>query len=184
MPYAAGLIGTGGPPYYGPECNACLMKVVRGSLPPGLQLSEPICVWEITGTPTATGTYDFTVRIAPQPNSFGQPSGPAGRQKLSITIGSGSLDRVVLTTAVWSPFTVEKTLQVGGFDPNDGATFTVYVTATGAEVGTITERTPLEGGDGTFGANFRETTDLNNLTVVSSLGGSATIPVTVNDRYS
>jgi hypothetical protein len=184
MPFAAGLIGTGGPPYSGPECNPSLMSVVSGSLPPGLQLGEPVCEWVISGTPTRAGTYAFTVQIAPQPNNLGQPAGPAGTQQFSITIGTGSSDRIVLTGAVWSPLSANKSLQVRGFDVNNGATYTVYVTATGAELGTITEKTPNNGGDGSFLRNFSENTDLNNLTVRDSLGGSASISVTVNNKYS
>jgi hypothetical protein len=181
MSFAAGLIGTGGPPYYGPECNAYLMTVVSGSPPPGLQLGEPICEWVISGTPTHAGTYMFTVQIAPQPNNLGQSVGPDGTQQFGITIGTGTSDHVVLTGAVWS--SVNRTLQVRGFDVNNSATYTVYVTATGAELGTITEKTPYNGGDGSFLRNFRENVDLNNLTIRDSLGGSATIPVTVNNKY-
>ena len=130
LPFAAAMIGTGGPAYYGPECNAYLMKVVSGGLPPGLKLGEPICEWEITGTPAAAGTFTFTVQIAPQPNSLGQSVGPDGTQQFSITIGTGRSDRLVLTRAVWSPHAVNKTLQVAGFDVNSTATFTVSVTAT------------------------------------------------------
>jgi type 1 fimbria pilin len=181
MSFAAGLIGTGGPPYYGPECNAYLMKVVSGSLPPGLQLGEPICEWVISGTPTLAGTYSFTVQIAPQPNNLGQSVGPDGTQQFSITIGTATSDRVVLTGAVWSR--VNRTLQIRGFDANNSATYAVYVTATGAELGTITERTIYNGGDGSFLRSFRENVDLNSLTIRDSLGGSATIPVTVNSKY-
>jgi hypothetical protein len=38
---------------------------------------------------------------------------------------TGTAARVVLTAAVWSPFSVNKTLQVRGFDVNNGATYTV-----------------------------------------------------------
>lgn len=184
MPFAAGLIGTGGPEYGGPECNPYTMAVVAGSLPPGLQLGEPICEWEITGTPTKAGTYSFTVRITPQPDGLGNPSGPSGTQSFTITIGTGSADRVILTTAVWFRFSTTKRLQVAGFDVNQGATYTIYVTATGQELGTIGENAPDNGGDGTFTHNFSAKTDLDNLTVVDSLGGTATIPVTVNNKYS
>lgn len=99
-----------------------------------------------------------------------------------ITIGTDSSDRVVLTRAVWSLHTVNKTLQVAEFDVNTSVTYTVYVISTGAEPGTITERTPYNGGDGTFVRNFNQTsTDLNNLTVTDNLGESATIPATVNN---
>jgi hypothetical protein len=181
MPFAAGLVGTGGPQYTGPECNAYLMKVVSGTLPPGLQLGEPICEWVISGTPTHAGTYTFTVQITPQPNNLGQPAGPSGKQQFAITIGSGTSDRLSLTGAVWSSH--NRTLQVQGFDVNSGATYSVFVTATGAELGTINERTPGNGGDGTLRANFSENVDPNNVTVRDSLGGSVSIPVVVNNRY-
>ena len=42
-PFAAGLDGTGGPTYTGPECNAYTMQVISGGLPHGLQFGEPIC---------------------------------------------------------------------------------------------------------------------------------------------
>jgi hypothetical protein len=181
MPFAAGLIGTGGPQYTGPECNAYLMKVVSGTLPPGLRLGEPICEWVISGTPTHAGTYTFTVQIAPQPNNLGQPAGPSGTQQFAITIGGGSSDRVSLTGAVWSSH--NRTLQVRGFDVNSSATYTVFVTATGTELGTISERTPDSGGDGSLVGNFSESLDPNSLTIRDSLGGSASIPVAVNNRY-
>jgi hypothetical protein len=43
-----------------------------------LQFGEPICEWEIFGTPTTSGTYNFTVQIAPQTNNLGQTIGPDG----------------------------------------------------------------------------------------------------------
>jgi hypothetical protein len=42
------------------------------------------------------------VQITPQPNNLGQPAGPAGTQKLSITIGAGHSDRLVITAAVYN----------------------------------------------------------------------------------
>jgi hypothetical protein len=70
------------------------MKVVTGSLPPGLQFGEePGCEYTITGTPTHAGTYSFTVQITPQPDNLGQPAGPSGTQRLTITIGTGKSDR-------------------------------------------------------------------------------------------
>src|SRR5450759_4958271 len=57
--FAAGLDGTGGPTYYGPECNPYIMTVVSGSLPPGLHFGQPACEYTITGPPTRAGTYAF-----------------------------------------------------------------------------------------------------------------------------
>jgi hypothetical protein len=181
MAFAAGLVGTGGLTYYGPECNPYIMTVTSGSLPPGLQLGEPICEWEIFGTPTSSGTYNFTVQIAPQPNNLGQTVGPDGYQQFSITIGTGTSDRLFLSRAVWTRKCL--TVQVHGFDVNNSATYTVYVTSTGAKLGTITEKDPYNGGDGTLLANFRANTAPSSLTVTDSVGGSATIPVTINNSY-
>ena len=96
IPFAAGLDGTGGPTYTGPECNPYTMKVISGSLSPGLQFGEPVCEWTVTGTPTQAGTYAFTVQITPQPNNLGQIPGPSGTQQLTITIGTGGSDRPVV----------------------------------------------------------------------------------------
>lgn len=181
MAFAAGLVGTGGPSYTGPECNPYIMTVTSGSLPPGLQLSEPVCEWVIFGTPSSAGTFAFTVQIAPQLNSLGQTVGPDGYQQFTITIGTGASDRLFLNRAVWTRKFL--TLQIVGFDVNNSATYTVSVTSTGAKVGTITEKTPDNGGDGTLFANFRANTAPTNVTVTDSLGGSSTIPVTINNSY-
>lgn len=86
-------------------------------------------------------------------------------------------------SAVWASGSVNKTLEIQGFDVNNSATYAVYVTSTGVELGTFTETTPDNGGDGGFGRGYAEHVNLGNLTVRDSLGGSATIPVTVNTRY-
>ena len=176
MPFAAGLIGTGGPAYNGPECNAYIMTVVSGSLPPGLQLGEPICEWEIYGTPARAGTYSFTVQIAPQPNNLGQNVGPDGTQEFTITIGAGTADRLLVVGATYSP--TKYTLHLGGFDANNGATYTVY-TSTGAVLATLTQRTPFNGGDGSFGLSQHRTNAafISPLTVTDSIGSSVTVPI-------
>ena len=176
MPFAAGLLGTGGPPYGGPECNPYIMSVVSGHLPPGLQLGEPICEWEISGTPTKAGTYSFTVQIAPQPNNLGQNVGPDGTQQFTITIGTGSADRLLVLGATWSP--TKYLLHVGGFDVNNGATYSIYTSAS-ALLATLTQRTPSNGGDGNFGLTQHRTNAafISPLTVTDSLGSSVTVPI-------
>ena len=59
-PFAAGLnimTGTVANPnaekFYGDDYT---MKIISGSLPPGLQLSLPDTEWTVTGTPTKAGT--------------------------------------------------------------------------------------------------------------------------------
>ena len=188
LPFAAGLTGTGGPTYTGPECTGYTMKVASGSLPPGLQLGLPDCEWTITGTPAKAGTYAFTVQITPQPNNLGQIPGPSRTQQLTITIGTGSSDRLALSRAVWSPNSVNKFLQVAGFDANAGATFTVFLTSSGKQIGTAAESTSYN--DGSFVADIRvlpsqlSETNPGTVTVKSSLGASATFPITVNLKYS
>jgi large repetitive protein len=160
------------------------MKTTSGSLPPGLQLSLGPDTWQIAGTPTTAGTYPFTVQITPT------AGGAAGAQQLTITVGTGSSDRIDLTKAIWSPHTVNKFLQIQGFDANIGATFTVSVTATGAKLGTFTTNSAFPGviqndlrvppGPSTF-TSF---TNPGSVTVTDNLGGSATIAVTVNPKYS
>ena len=190
MPFAAGLIGTGGPAYFGPECNPYIMSVVSGSLPPGLQLGEPICEWTISGIPTQAGTYSFTVQITPQPNNLGQSAGPSGTQQLTITIGTRNSDRLFLRGAVWSIHKVGQPLQIQGFDANSGATFKVVAASTGKKIGTFTEGSTAP--DGTILQNFNvstasgifpSVTNPGSVTVTDSLAGSTTIPVTVNYNY-
>jgi hypothetical protein len=176
MPFAAGMVGTGGPAYGGPECNPCLMTVSSGSLPPGLQLSEPVCEWVVNGTPTNAGTYTFTVEVSPQPDEFGNPRGPAGFQQFSITIGTGSADHLLVFGATYSP--TKYILHVGGFDVNNGATYSIY-TCTGTLLATLTEKTPANGGDGNFGLSQHRTNaaSISPLTVTDGLGSSVTVPI-------
>ena len=176
MPFAIALAGTGGPVYGGPECNAFIMTVVSGSLPPGLQFGEPICEWTITGTPTKAGTYFFTVQITPQPDGFGNPSGPSGTQQLSITIGIGSSDRLAITAAAYNGHQFR--LYVDGYDPNITALYSVSVTSTGKVV--IPSRSNSSSLDGFLGltAHVNDPCGALNscsLTVTDSLGSSVTV---------
>jgi Putative Ig domain len=132
MPFAAGLnvkipgnYTTAVERYYGDDFT---MKISSGSLPPGLQLSLPSTEWIVTGTPTQAGTYSFTVEFTPTPNDpFGQSG--TGTQQLSITIGTGSSDRLVATSALYQGH--QNRLYVDGYDVNISAQYSVYKTSTG-----------------------------------------------------
>jgi putative Ig domain-containing protein len=175
MPFAAALIGTGGPPYGGPESNAYQMSVVSGSLPPGLRLALPDAEWMILGTPSKAGTYTFTIRIA------ALAGGPDSFEQFSITVGTGSSDNLLIAGASY----LEKfgRLAVGGFDVNVGATYTVYSAATGAKLGTLGEVNSGDGepfdGDGRLSSSFPISPPplSEKVTVTDSLGGSVTVPV-------
>jgi hypothetical protein len=181
--FAAGLDATGGPAYSGPECNPYIMKVVSGSLPPGLQFGEePGCEYTIAGTPTKAGTYSFTVQITPQPNNLGQPAGPSGTQKLTITIGTGTSDRLANVGAIFSEHT--GTLTVGAFDVNVGALYSVSLTSTGKVI--IPAQPNSNANDnGVLRLSFASGPDPcgNGLsckvTVTDSLGSSVTVTVPV-----
>jgi hypothetical protein len=179
------LLATGGPVYTGPECSPYLMSVVSGSLPPGLQLGEPDCTFQITGTPTEAGTYAFTVQITPQPNSLGQPAGPSGTQQLTITVGTGSSDRLVLETARLNLGcgTDEPELQLQASDANSGATYTITATATGTRIvaytGSSASADPAAINYPVSSPSAFPSRTGQSVTVTDTLGGSATIPVTV-----
>jgi Putative Ig domain len=163
MPFTAALVGTGGPPYAGPESNPYEMSVVSGSLPPGLKLALPDVQWVITGTPTRAGTYTFTVQIA------AQAGGPDGYQTFTITIGNGTpaSDHLVISSAQY----LEKNgyLRGFGFDVNVGATYTVYNTSTGAEIGPLREDS-----EGNPGAPFPGDGGMNLTTHISAPADLAT----------
>ena len=130
MPFAAGLnimTGTVASPnaetFYGDDYT---MAIISGSLLPGLQLSLPDTEWTVTGTPTKAGTYPFTVQFTPTEDIGG---GPSGTQKLTITIGTGSSDRPVVTGVSYNGHQFR--LYVDGFDVNISALYSVYATSTG-----------------------------------------------------
>jgi Putative Ig domain len=176
LAFGAELNGTGGPAYYGPDCTY-VISVVSGSLPPGLQLGG-VCGNIISGPPAQAGTYPFTVQVQSQPNSLGQP-GPSGTQPLTITIGTGKSDRLLVGGAGYNEHT--KTLAVVGYDANSGALYTLSVTSTGKVVIPAKSAAgddgglPLSAGPGFNWPCPGESTC--NLTVSDSLGGSATVTV-------
>lgn len=191
VPFAAGLNVTGDgvtqpvEKFYG---DYFTLKIISGSLPPGLQLSLPSSEWTVTGTPTRAGTYPFTVQMTPTQDAAPN-GGPSGTQQLTITIGTGSSDRLDLTKAIWSPHSVNKTLQIQGFDANFGATYTAFLTSSGKQIGTpFTESAAWTDGyiqqDISVSPTILSTTNPGTVTVKDSLGGSATIAITVNLKYS
>jgi hypothetical protein len=128
MPFAAGLnimTGTVANPnaekFYGDDYT---MAIISGSLPPGLQL--PDTEWTVTGTPTRAGTYPFTVQFTPTQDIGG---GPAGTQQLTITIGTRSSDRPVVTGVSYNGHQFR--LYADGFDVNVSALYSVVLTSTG-----------------------------------------------------
>ena len=176
MPFAAGLDGTGVPAYTGPECNPYTMKVISGSLPPGLQFGEPVCEWTVTGTPAKAGTYAFTVQITPQPNNLGQIPGPSGTQQLTITIGTGRSDRPVVRDGYNGH---QFRLVVTGYDANVSALWSVSVTSTGKAL-ISSQPNYSTADDGFLELNYHGNDPcgaLNscNLTVTNSLGSSVTV---------
>ncbi len=131
MPFAAGLNVTGDgvaksvEKFYGDDFS---MKIISGSLPPGLQLSLPSTEWTVTGTPAKPGTYPFTVQFTPT-QDIAPNGGPSGTQQLTITIGTGGSDRLVVTSAAYNGH--QSRLYVDGFDVNVSALYSVSVTSTG-----------------------------------------------------
>jgi len=173
LSFAAALNGTGGPTYYGPDCPYVL-SVVSGSLPPGLQLGA-VCGNLLEGTPTKAGTYPFTVQVQSMPYPLGQSGPTTGTQQLTVTIGTGSSDRLVLTGAGWNGHT--RTLSVTGYDANAGALYSLSVTKTGKQI--IAPVSPASGG---FTGMVAKPTPYPcptsagcSLTVTDSLGTSATV---------
>jgi hypothetical protein len=150
--------------------------VTSGSLPPGLQLGGPtfgqLCNNIISGTPTQAGTYPFTVKVQAQGNGNGQP-GPSGTQQLTITIGTGSSDRLANVSASYNVHTNK--LFVGFYDANIGALYSVTVTATGKQV--FPPQSLVLGAGGLGSKGTAPCSRGCTLTVTNSLGSSATVPL-------
>jgi hypothetical protein len=175
QPFAAGLTGTGGPAYYGPECNPYTMTLISGSLPPGLQFGEPGCEYIISGTPTMAGTYSFTVKITPQPNSLGQIPGPSGTQQLTVTIGTGSSDRLANVAAAFNGHLFK--VFVSGFNVNTSALYTVSIASTGQVLIPAQTAANVDGHWELVSSHFSRDpcSGACNVTVRDSLGSSVTV---------
>jgi len=174
LPFGDALNATGELP----AISGCTyaMSVTSGSLPPGLQLTGPtfgqVCNNIISGTPTQAGTYPFTVQVRAQGNGSGQP-GPSSTQQLTITIGTGSSDRLANVSASYNVHT--NTLFVGFYDANIGALYSVTVTKTGKQV--FPPQSLVLGAGGLLSKGTAPCGLGCTLTVTNSLGSSATAPL-------
>jgi len=166
--YAGVIFPAGGANETGPWT----VSLASGSLPPGLQLSPDGTEGSlISGTPTAAGTYDFTLQVINQ-------AGGSGTTQLFITVGTGTADNLADVTASYQCSRGVCGLNVGAWDVNAGATYTVYATSTGAKIGTMTALNAglLDGGG-------RGIPNPQNVTIKDSLGSSVSLPVILRPPY-
>ena len=149
------------------------ITLASGSLPPGLQLSPDGSEESlISGTPTAAGTYDFTVQVTDQ-------AGGSGTQQLFITVGTGTADNLADVTATYQVSRGTGGLNVEAWDANAGATYTVYATSTGKKIGTMTGLAY----HGSWDGGAAGIPNPQNVTIKDSLGSSVSVPVTVRKPY-
>ncbi len=107
--------------------------------------------------------------------TIGSPTTPNntygnGRLDILAAVNSVQVDSVQITRAQYT--TSRSQLVVQATDSDSTATLTVSVTSTGVVLGTLPNR-----GDGTYRGKFNGVANPGNITVRSSLGGSATADV-------
>ena len=95
-----------------------------------------------------------------------------GRLDILAAVNSVQVDSVVITAAQY--VTARSQLTVKATDSNSTATLTVSVTSSGVVLGTLRGR-----GDGTYSGKFNGISNPVNITVTSSLGGTASAAVRV-----
>jgi hypothetical protein len=159
---AATSFGGSGPTPY-------TWSVVAGSLPTDMLLTPSYGVYSayVYGIPiTAVGRITFTLQVR-------DGVGDTARQAFSLTINPGTppSDSVTITSATWSARFHR--LSVVATDPIPYVAQTVSVTATGQQIGTLF----VANGNPHTGSFFSQANP-QNITVKSSLGASATSPVT------
>jgi hypothetical protein len=164
--------------------SAEVTKVASGRLPPGLHFSRALSA--ITGTPTRTGTYPFAVQLANVNYASGQICGPTRTRPLTITIGTGDSDRLVVHSARLNIVCGYPPLMTFfASDANYGATYTVTETSTGKQINTFTRtsESPTPGGTVRFGVSastaqsFPKPPKKGLITITDTVGGSATVQV-------
>jgi hypothetical protein len=169
------VVSTGGAPDQNVDDSPYTWAITSGSLPAGLTFNNEYGEGVLSGTPTKAGTSSFTLQVTDT------SGGGTVSQAFTIAIGTGNLDQVVITTAVYYlNASYHHILHIVGFDANTGVTLTANVTSTGQKIGQL-EDPP----SGEFQSNFSGTIDAFNgsnpstITIKSSLGGTATSAVTV-----
>jgi hypothetical protein len=172
--FAVTVVATGGAPSQnGVDPPPYTWAIKSGSLPAGLTFANEYDEFVLSGTPTQAGTSSFTLQVT---DSAG---GGTVSQAFTIAIGTGNLDQVNITTALYyKNHSYQQKLQIIATDANTSDTLTAYVTSTGQQIGL-----PEVGGfgntfSGTFGGAFAGSNP-STITIKTSLGGTATSPVTV-----
>ena len=167
--YAGLIFPAGGANETGPWT----VSLASGSLPPGLQLSRGGGdAYLIAGTPTAAGTYNFTLQVTNQ-------AGGSGTTQLFIKVGTGTADNLVGSGATYQVSRGVGRLNVEVWDVNAGATYTVYATSTGTKIGTMTAYN-----DGLLDGGATGIPNPQNVTIKDSLGSSVSLPVILRKPYT
>jgi len=167
------VVSTGGAPDQNVDDSPYTWAITSGSLPAGLTFANEYGEGILSGTPTKAGTNSFTLQVTDT------SGGGSVSQAFTIAIGTGNLDQVNITKAVYyKNASYQQKLQIIASDANTSDTLTAYVTSTGQQIGL-----PEVGGfgdtfSGTFGGAFAGSNP-STITIKSSLGGTATSPVTV-----
>ncbi len=149
--YNSTVQATGGTPPY-------TWSITVGSLPAGLLLNA--ATGAITGTPTATGTSNFTVHVV-------DSSGPAQSddQALSITVNSAGPNDSLLNGSYAFQFTgwdADGSMAMAGSFAANGAGGIIAGAVDVARLNTRNTNVALTGGSFTIGADRRGTLTLNS----------------------
>ena len=186
--YSAPLQASGGTPYYYPAfSNLYYWSVTSGSLPPGLSLTSSGSSNSIAGTPTAGGTYSFTLQVT-DANGF---AGTWAAANFSIVVASPNPTTLTAVPAflsfsynLGSTAPAAQTIAVGSTNPASGVAFNVATSGQSWLSATL--------GSGTVGAPTPGTVSVavnpnglsagtynGTVTITSSAASSLSVPVTL-----